>query len=191
MKLSAAAVLGLVLAVFPGCSQLVSRSNAGIRCLEEAPAPLGAVAAGAKYAGWALSAPLVAALAPVAALAWATPWVDLPGAVDIASSPAIGLGYALEGAVGFPLRAAFLWKGGPAGPAALPAPEQLVRDPPWMPWGLVVAHLPGSPRPRPPVALADEDAGYYAVRPELLEALRRELAAALGSAEPARGPIRL
>ena len=59
--------------VFSGCSQLISRSNAGIRCLENAPAPAGTVATGAKYAGWVVSAPLVAALIPAAALAWATP----------------------------------------------------------------------------------------------------------------------
>lgn len=61
-----------------GCSYVVERSNAGIAVLEESPAPVGSIARGGKYLGWGLSAPAVLALVPFAALAWATPWVDLP-----------------------------------------------------------------------------------------------------------------
>jgi hypothetical protein len=78
------------------CSHLLEHSNAGISSLEADPGRLKVIAQGAKYSGWAVSAPLVAGMIPVAALAWATPWVDLPDAVDIASAPAIGLGYFFE-----------------------------------------------------------------------------------------------
>src|SRR5687767_4442899 len=63
-----------------GCSHFVERSNAGIVFLEDSR--VGPVARSAKYAGWAVSAPLMLAAAPVAGLAWLTPWVDLPLAVD-------------------------------------------------------------------------------------------------------------
>src|SRR5262245_9047150 len=81
--------VGLALLAFPvvACSHLVARSNAGIASLEAEPGPVGTLSRGAKYTGWAVSAPLVAVTTPVAALAWATPWVDLVTAVDIASAP--------------------------------------------------------------------------------------------------------
>src|SRR5438105_15461487 len=82
-----------------GCSMVVPDSNGGIAFFETAPGPVGAAATGAKYAGWAAGAPAVAALVPLGAAAWATPWVDLPLATDVVTAPSVGLGYAFEAVV--------------------------------------------------------------------------------------------
>src|SRR5437764_15441879 len=90
-----AAVVGL-----GGCSAVLGDANAGIAPLERGR---GRVAAqGAKYAGWIASAPLVLATVPFAALAWATPWIDLADFADIVTAPALGLGYVFEGLIGLP-----------------------------------------------------------------------------------------
>ena len=164
-----------------GCSQLVERSNAGIGALETAAGPVGDISRGAKYAGWCLGAPAVAAMVPVAAVAWATPWVDLSMATDLAGLPAIGMGYAVEGVVGFPLHALrSLWGTRTAcetSPASVPVPA------PCIPWGFLVEHLeaPREPRPADPVPPEIED--YY--RP--LDPDRIRLSADLAAAESAAG----
>lgn len=135
---------------------------------------MGPVARGAKYAGWALSAPLVVATAPVAGLAWLTPWVDLPLAVDIHSAPAIGLGYALQAIVG---GSAYVvtgaWRDDPGR-----------EEPPgWVPWGFVLEHRPPAAAPRPARPLQPEIDAYYAVDEARVERLRGEIAAAVRAAE--------
>lgn len=164
-----AAALAAALAL-GGCSQLVARHNAGIPHLERANAPVRSVATGAKYAGWVLGAPLALVLAPVAALAWATPWVDLPLAVDIASAPALGLGYALQGLVGYPTWGALGWAGEPLGPDAPPDASGE-----WVPPGFVVAHHAARVPARPARALDPADVARYAAQPEPAAALRAEL----------------
>src|SRR5262245_34167575 len=151
-----------------GCSHLVERSNAGIVFLEDSR--VGPVARGAKHAAWALSAPLIVAAAPVAGLAWLTPWVDLPLAVDINSAPAIGLGYAFEAIVGgsaYVVTGAWRDEGGRAKP------------PRWVPWGFVLEHRPpaASPRPARPVPAAID--AYYAVDEAQIERLRAEIVKAV------------
>jgi hypothetical protein len=111
----------------------------------------------------------VLALSPVAALAWATPWVDLPLAVDIASAPAIGLGYAGSAIAGYPVYAATaLWGEHLADHAHSPA----------VPWGFIVEHhlAPSDPRPARPLPSAIET--YYAVTETEVQRLREELEAA-------------
>ncbi len=160
----------VVALLLPGCSYVVERSNAGIPFLEESPAPVGPIARGAKYFGWGLSAPAVLALTPVAMLAWATPWVDLPLAVDIASAPAIGLGYAFEAIAGVPAHAVVApWREN--GPDRPPAP-------PLVPWGFVVEHRRPPAAPRPARPLPAEIEAYYAVVDADVARLREEIEAA-------------
>jgi hypothetical protein len=169
---------------------VVGRSNAGIAVLEESPAPAGPIARGGKYFGWGLSAPAVLALTPPAALAWATPWVDLPLAVDIASAPAIGLGYAFEAIVGFPARAVVAqWGKARLDPPGAPATD--LDGPPLVPWGFVVEHRgpPLAPRPTPP--LPAEIAAYYAVVDADIARLRDDIAAARRAARSPRAAVRV
>jgi hypothetical protein len=167
----------LALLPFPlgACSHLVTRSNAGIASLEAEPDALGALSRGAKYSGWAVSAPLVAVTTPVAALAWATPWVDLVTAVDIASAPAIGLGYLFEGLVGFPVKGIRWLVRKARGQEPDQAPPPAAADRPFVPWGFVVEHLEAGGLPRPAEALPPDLEGYYGVDPEALEAFRGTL----------------
>jgi dienelactone hydrolase len=182
----------LVLACLPflallGCSHLVGRSNAGIAALERQPSPVGPVSRGAKYAGWGLSAPLVAAAVVPAALAWATPWVDLPLAVDIASAPAIGMGYLLEGVVGFPVAAArALTRRRDASDGQTPRPQE---EP--VPWGFVVDHLPPARPARPAEALPSELAAYYAVSSREVDLLREEMALLARNPRAKESPIQV
>lgn len=173
-----------------GCSHLVERSNAGIALLEESPAPVGPVARGGKYVGWGLSAPVVLALAPAVALAWATPWVDLPLAVDIASAPAIGLGYAFEAIAGFPARAAAApWREDrldrPGGP---PTGRQRLS---FVPWGFVVEHRGPPSAPRPARPLPAEIEAYYAVVDADVLRLREEIEAARRAARSPRAAVKV
>ena len=154
-----------------GCSHLVERSNAGIAFLEASR--VGPVARAAKYTGWALSAPVVVAVAPVAGLAWLTPWVDLPLAVDINSAPAIGLGYALQALVGgsaYVVAGAWREEGGRAEP------------PGWVPWGFVLEHRPAAASPRPARPVPAEIDAYYAVDEAQIERLRGEIVKAVRAA---------
>ena len=167
--IGAALVLAGLLA--GGCSHLVERSNAGIAFLEESR--VGPVARGAKYAGWAVSAPLVAAAAPVALLAWLTPWVDLPLAVDINSAPAIGLGYAFQAIIGgsaYVVTRAWRDEDGRA------------ESPHWVPWGFVLDHRPPAVSPRPVRPVPPEIDAYYAVDEAEIERLRTEIVNAVRSA---------
>jgi hypothetical protein len=154
-----------------GCSHLVERSNAGIAFLEGSR--VGPVARGAKYTGWALSAPLMVGAAPVAGLAWLTPWVDLALAVDINSAPAIGLGYAFEAIAGgsaYVVAGAWREEDGRAVP------------PRWLPWGFVLEHRPPSAWPRPVRPLPPEIDAYYGVDEAQIERLRTEIVKAVRSA---------
>jgi hypothetical protein len=164
----AALLLAALLAA--GCSHLVEPSNAGIAVLESSRA--GPVARGAKYTGWALSAPLLVAATPVAGLAWLTPWVDLPLAVDINSAPAIGLGYALQAIVGgsaYVVTGAWRDEGGGEPPG-------------WVPWGFVLEHRPAAAAPRPAHPVPAEIDAYYAVDEAQIERLRAEIVTALRAA---------
>jgi hypothetical protein len=170
-RIATGAALLLTALLAGGCSHLVERSNAGIAFLEDSR--VGPVARGAKYAGWALSAPLLVAVAPITGLAWLTPWVDLPVAVDLNSAPAIGLGYALQAIVGgsaYVVAGAWREEGGWAEP------------PRWVPWGFVLEHRPAaaSPRPARPVPAAID--AYYAVDEAQIERLRAEFVKAVRSA---------
>lgn len=174
----------VIVALAPGgCSHLAAK-NAGIARLERAGGPAGAVAVGSKYAGWILGAPLAVVLAPVAALAWATPWVDLPLAVDIASAPAVGLGYTLQTIFGWPAYGALSWAG-----------DELPEDAPadWVPPGFVVSHREATVPVRPAGVLAAEDVARYAPPAEVATALRRDVARAWdahdGGGEPMVFPL--
>lgn len=160
-----------------GCS-LVARQNAGIPHLERANAPVRAVATGAKYAGWVLGTPLALVLAPLATLAWLTPWVDLPQAVDFASAPAVGLGYFMQGLVGYPTWGVLGWAG-----------EPLAEDEPgtWTLPGFVVSHQAAQVPARPAHALDAEDVARYAPDPARTDALRAELSRAWDG-QPGAGP---
>jgi hypothetical protein len=135
-----------------GCSAVLHESNAGIPLLEGGPT--GEVATGAKYAGWLAGGPVCLVSAPIAALAWATPWVDLADAADIATAPSIGLGYTFESLVGFPLYAASFWADDRDDTFASP-------DAPNAFWGLVTAHRPCDGHEVAP--LESDDIIYYAV----------------------------
>ncbi len=116
-----AGALTLAASLAAGCSYALPRSNGGVRFLEErAPAPVARVAVGAKYAGWIAGAPAVAALIPVAALAWATPWVDLPAAVDLVTAPSRALLFLSAGDTSVPIA------GGRALREAMGGPEPFV-----------------------------------------------------------------
>lgn len=175
--------LGLALLLVPaGCSQLVSRGNAGIPHLERASAPVRGVALGAKYAGWVLGAPLALALAPLAALGWATPWVDLPLAVDLASAPALGLGYALQALLGYPTWVALGWAGEP-----LATNEEAAPVPP----GFVVSHRLATRPARAARVLPPREAVRWAPDTARAAALRREVALAWDSLGERSGPLEL
>lgn len=174
---------GLVIVLaLGGCSYALGHHNAGIAHLERAPGPAGALATGAKYVGWAASAPLALALSPVSALAWATPWVDLPLAIDIVSAPGIGLGYLFQALVGYPARALCFWADPPRDDDA-PRAVEVWRAPPGPgpPWGLVRARWPLDVERRAPTPVAPDDVARYAV-PERAAALAREVDVALAGA---------
>lgn len=184
------ALVAVVTLLISGCSYVVDRSNAGISSLEEAPSPVGPVARGGKYVGWGLAAPAVLALSPVAALAWATPWVDLPLAVDIASAPAIGLGYAVSAIAGSPVRvAAAPWLEDPLESPDGP-PTDRTRPPP-VPWGFIVEHRKPLSDPRPARPLPVEIEAYYAVSDAEVQRLREELEAARRAAGSRRPTVRV
>jgi hypothetical protein len=163
------------LAVLPGCSHLVTHSNAGIASLESEGGSVGALSRTAKYAGWAVSAPLVAGMTPVAALAWATPWVDMVEAVDIASAPAIALGYLFEAVVGFPLKGLRWLVKDAWGRADERTPPPAPTESPFVPWGFVVEHLAATSVPRPVDEAPPDVQAYYPVADEALDHLRGAL----------------
>jgi hypothetical protein len=92
---------------------------------------------------------------PAAVLAWATPWVDLPAAVDFVSAPAIGLGYAFEAAAGLPFYGLQCWGRGSG------ASREERRAPSFVPPGFVVEHLAAEAAPRRPSPLPAEIGAYY------------------------------
>jgi hypothetical protein len=171
----------VVVLFLPGCSYVVERSNAGIAFLEESPTPVAPIARGAKYVGWGLSAPAVLALTPVALLAWATPWVDLPLAVDVASAPAIGLGYTFEAIAGVPTHAVVApWRENGRDPPLTP---------PFVPWGFVVEHRQPPATPRPAQSLPAEIDAYYAVVDADVARLREEIETARRLARSSRATV--
>jgi hypothetical protein len=170
------------------CSHLVEHSNAGISPLEADSGPLGAISRGAKYAGWTLSAPLVAGMTPVAALAWATPWVDLSEAVDIASAPAIGLGYFFEGLVGFPAKGVLSLVGKPRG-SERAHQRVAATGRPFIPWGFVVEHLEARRPARPAEDVPRDTQDYYGVSQEVLGELRKEFTQRVLESKADESPI--
>jgi hypothetical protein len=190
LGLRGAALLALFGFTLVACSQLVERSNAGISSLEEQSGPVGAISRGAKYSGWAIAAPLVAGLTPVAALAWATPWVDLVEAVDIASAPAIGLGYVFESLVGFPAKGVLSLVRQARGPEQARAPELAAVRRPFVPWGFVVEHLPAKSPARPAEEVPRDVHDYYGVSHEVLGEVREELSRRVLASKPGESPIR-
>jgi hypothetical protein len=184
-----AARLALVACVLAACSHLVGRSNAGIATLEEDPGALGAISRSAKYSGWAVSAPLVAGMTPVAALAWATPWVDLADAVDIASAPGIGLGYLFEGLVGFPTQGVLSLVRDVRGTEPARPPDRRA-DPPFVPWGFVVEHLDAKRPARPAEEVPRSVQDYYRLSPEALVQTRGDLSRQIREARLGQNPIR-
>ena len=185
-----AARLALVACFLAACSHLVERSNAGIASLEEDPDALGAISRGAKYSGWAVSAPLVAGMTPVAALAWATPWVDLVDAVDIASAPAIGLGYLFEGLVGFPVKGVRSLLRKVRGPEPARAPNLAAGGPSFVPWGFVVEHLEAKRPARPAEDVPRDVQDYYGLSHESLAQVRGDFSRRVREAKPNQNPIR-
>jgi hypothetical protein len=188
-SLSGAALVAMFSFSLMACSHLVEHSNAGISSLEADPGPLGAISRGAKYAGWAVSAPLVVGMIPVAALAWATPWVDLPEAVDIASAPAIGFGYFFETLVGFPAQGVLSLVRPARGSERARAPQVAAAGQPFVPWGFVVEHLeakrPARPAEEAPRAIQD----YYGVRHDILGEVRGEFLRRLRESPPDENPV--
>jgi hypothetical protein len=184
-----AALLALFSLSLVACSHLVERSNAGISSLEADPGPLGAISRGAKYSGWAVSAPLVAGMTPVAALAWATPWVDLSEAVDIASAPGIGLGYFSQGLVGFPAKGVLSLVRRARGSERAQPSELAASGRPFIPWGFVVKHLeakrPARVAEDVPRAIQD----YYGVSHDILGRVRGEFLRGLLQSNPDGSPI--
>ncbi len=179
-----AAPLLLTLALLPGCSHVIGQANGGIPLFEEAGAPVRQASLAAKYAGWAAGAPLVLATLPVAALAWATPWVDLPTAIDIATAPSLALGYVTQALIGAPAYAALGWtdqRPGVAEDAPLRAPTL-----PVTPWGLVVDHRPQATPARPPRPLPAAIAARYALPPDLPPRVAAELRASAERGERPR-----
>jgi len=167
----------------------VERSNAGIASLEEEAGALGTISRGAKYSGWAISAPLVAGMTPVAALAWATPWVDLSAAVDIASAPAIGLGYLFEGLVGFAAKGVLSLVGEVRGAERARVPEREAGGRPFIPWGFVVEHLEVRRPARPAAEVPRDIQDYYGVSHEALGELRGSFSRRVREAKPGDSPI--
>jgi hypothetical protein len=188
-RLPGAACLALAVTVHAACSHLVERSNAGIPSLEADPGAVGTISRGAKYSGWAVSAPLVAGMTPVAALAWATPWIDLVEAVDIASAPAIGLGYLFEGLVGFPAKGVVSLVREFRGPEGTRPPDRAAGRP-FVPWGFVVEHLEAGRPARPAEDVPRSVQEYYEPSPEALAHTREALSRQLREAPPGRDPIR-
>lgn len=188
-RFAGAALLALFSFSLVACAHLVERSNAGISSLEEDSGPLGAISRGAKYSGWAISAPLVAGMTPVAALAWATPWVDLSDAVDIASAPAIGLGYLFEGLVGFPAKGVLSLVRKARGSEQARAPELAATGRPFVPWGFVVEHLEARRPARPAEEVPSEIQDYYGVSPEVLGEVRGEFSRRVLKSKPDESPI--
>jgi hypothetical protein len=151
---------------------------------------VGPVARGGKYVGWGLAAPLVLALSPVAALAWATPWVDLPLAVDIASAPAIGMGYAVSAIVGLPVYAVTApWREDSTNSGDGP-PANGTRPPP-VPWGFIVEHRKAPSDPRPARPLPAEIEMYYAVSDTDIQRLREEIEMARRAAGSPRATVKV
>jgi hypothetical protein len=185
-----AAHLALVACSLAACSHLVERSNAGIASLEEDPGALGTISRGAKYSGWAVAAPLVAGMTPVATLAWATPWVDLADAVDIASAPAIGLGYLFEGLVGFPAKGVRWLVREVRGPEPARAPHLEAGGRPFVPWGFVVEHLEAKRPARPAEEVPRDVQDYYELSHEGLAQVRAEFSRQVREAKPDQSPIR-
>jgi hypothetical protein len=186
-----AALLVSLAGTLAACSHLVDRSNAGIVSLEQDTGSVGTISRTAKYAGWAASAPLVAAMTPVAALAWATPWVDLLEAVDIASAPAIALGYALEAVVGFAARAVATMVRTVAASESPRPPEPGAPLRPFVPWGFVVQHLEARTPVRSGEEIPEDIRQYYEVDSDLVGRLRAALSPRLRQARTADGPIRV
>jgi hypothetical protein len=188
-RLSAAALLATFSFALVACSRLVEHSNAGIPSLEAAPGPVAAISRGAKYSGWALSAPLVAAMTPLAALAWTTPWVDLPEAVDIASAPAIGFGYFFEALVGFPVQGILWLAKQPQGAEQTRAADVAATGRPFVPWGFVVEHLEAKRPARPASEVPREIQNYYEVGHDILREVRVEFSRRLLESKPDESPI--
>ena len=184
-----AALLALFFLSLVACSHLVERSNAGISSLEADPGLLGAISRGAKYSGWAISAPLVAGMTPVAALAWATPWIDLSEAVDIASAPAMGLGYFSQGLVGLPAQGVLSLVRKARGSERAQPPELPATGRPFLLWGFVVEHLEA----KRPARLAEEVPraiqDYYGVSHEILGEVRGEFSRRVLESKPDESPI--
>jgi hypothetical protein len=152
------------------------------------------LAKGAKYAGWALGLPVSIALAPVVGLLALTPWVDLPLAVDIASAPALGLGYLAESVVGVPAYGVgVLLQDEPqaalAGEGELSLPQSRS-----VPWGFVVDHREAAPEARPAAPVGSATRARYAVSPGDVQALVARLdaaASAVCAGDPYQVPIDL
>jgi dienelactone hydrolase len=180
-----AALLVLFSLSLVACSHLVEHSNAGISSLETDPGAVGAISRGAKYSGWAISAPLVAGMTPVAALAWATPWVDLSEAVDLASAPAIGFGYLSQSLVGFPAKGVLsLMRKARGSGWAQPATGR-----PFVPWGFVVEHLQAKRPARPAEEVPPTVQDYYVVSHEVLGRVRGEFSRRVLESKPDESPI--
>jgi hypothetical protein len=100
-------------------------------------------------------------MTPVAALAWVTPWVDLSDAVDIASAPAIGLGYLVEGLVGFPAKGVRSLASKARGAEHAGGPARAATDRPFVPWGFVVEHFDAQRPTRPTEEVPRDIQEYY------------------------------
>jgi hypothetical protein len=188
-RVRGAARLALAACFLAACSHLVERSNAGIASLEEDPGALGTISRGAKYSGWVVSAPLVAGMTPVAALAWATPWVDLADAVDIASAPAIALGYLFEGLVGFPAKGVLSLARNGGAPEPAPPPDRAAGRP-FVPWGFVVEHLEAKRPARATEEVPQDVRDYYGLSHETLAQVRGEFSRQVREAKAGQSPIR-
>lgn len=180
----------------PGCSLALGHSNGGIPFLERGRAPVRAAARGGKYLGWILGAPLAVLLLPPSLLAAATPWVDLSDAVDLATGPALGLGYACQAAFGFPVHGALAAVDPRPSSASLrrvaARPRGARWDPPrsGLPYGLILDHYPLPTRTRTPAPLPPGELAYYAPHPERVAELARgfDQAIARAAAAPGRAP---
>ena len=188
-RVPGAARLALVACFLAACSHLVERSNAGIASLEEDPGALGTISRGAKYSGWVVSAPLVAGMTPVAALAWATPWVDLADAVDIASAPAIALGYLFEGLVGFPAKGVLSLARDGRAPEPARAPDRAAAD--LSSRGASSSSISKPSVRRAPAEEVPQDVqDYYGLSHETLAQVRGEFSRQVREAKAGQSPIR-